>query len=121
MLEMFNELFSFCAEIFSLPLIRVVLALSFSLFPIFCLSRMIGSLLDFDFSDVFFCIGTWIKNKFIDLLKNLFGFDFIYKLGFARPGVDYVECNIQDCDSCPFRFMGTCPPERQAEFKNMKD
>lgn len=112
--EMLSSVFE--SRFFSLGLKILLVVLLFSL-P----ARFFRFLLDIDSFSFSFDLPFSLKDKFIDLLKKLFGFEFIKKLGLARPGVDYVECNIQDCDSCPFRFMGTCPPERQAKFKNMKD
>ena len=116
--DLTGAIFSSVSEsrFFSLGLKILLCLLPFSLF-----ATMFRHLLDINSFSFSFDLPFSLKDKFIDLLKKLFGLEFIKKLGLARPGVDYVDCNIQDCDSCPFRIMGTCPPERYAEFKNMKD
>lgn len=50
-----------------------------------------------------------IRDQFITLMcKWEWGFKLMYKIGWARPGVDFFECGI-DCSTCPKR--DTCTGE----------
>ena len=50
--------------------------------------------------DFLFDMGSWLKDKFIDLAIIVLGFEKVYKLGWARHGVDFFDCG-QDCAVCP--------------------
>lgn len=80
------------------------------------LNTLFRVLFSFDFSiglfDFFSEIGKWIKNKFIDLCIRILGFEKVYKLGWARPGVDFFDCG-QDCDKCP--KLASCVSELRQE------
>ena len=60
-------------------------------------------------------VGSWLKNKFIDLAIIVLGFEKVYKLGWARPGVDFFVCG-QDCDECP--KLASCVSKLRREVPN---
>lgn len=65
--------------------------------------RCLCSLLGCHPVELFVELGSWLKGKFTSLLcKTEMGFKFAYKIGWARPGIDFMECG-QDCDICPRR------------------
>ena len=96
-------------EFFSSPIILTLfcLLLIFSTFSMFL--RLICPSSTFSFFD-------WFKNKFIDFLKLFVPFPFLYKLGLARLGVDYVDCETQLCSDCP--FLSTCNQPKKEGSSN---
>lgn len=51
-------------------------------------------------------INWGIKDLFLKIVNKVLPFEWCYKMGWARPGVDFVECDSQDCSTCP--FAGRC-------------
>lgn len=47
-------------------------------------------------------MGRWLKDKLIDVLAKFVPGETLYKWGLARLGKEYVECDTQDCSTCPF-------------------
>ena len=98
----FVALFTECwNNVWNNAFFRVCLSTLLVVLPINCILRLLdpfsSSLGLFDF----LCeMGSWLKNKFIDLAIIVLGFEKVYKLGWARPGVDFFECG-QDCADCP--------------------
>lgn len=92
-----------------LPYIWPLLGFFFVSFSIFNLLRLIDPSYSFSLFD-------WLKNKFIDLLKLFVPFPVLYKLGLARLGIDYVECETQLCSDCP--FLSTCNHPKEEVSSN---
>ena len=47
-----------------------------------------------------------IKDLFLKIVNKVLPFEWCYKMGWARLGIDFVECESQDCSTCPFN--GKC-------------
>ena len=100
MFEAVNEMFN---AVLSQPIFRIAFYLFLFVVPFLILSNLLSVFLcdpSFSLSDLFVPIGSFIKNKLIDLAVKVLGFDKVYKLGWARKGVDYFDCG-EDCHVCP--------------------
>lgn len=51
-------------------------------------------------------INWGIKDLFLKIVNKVLPFEWCYKMGWARLGIDFVECESQDCSTCPFN--GKC-------------
>lgn len=118
MAEVFNEIWATVEAMWSVPVIRFLVSFVLAFLPLQVLFRSFSSILYSDFHVDCSGLFQWIYDRIIDLLKKLFGFEFIYKHGLARPGVDYVECDSCFCSECTFRDQ--CPVERRAEMAALK-
>ena len=88
--------------VFQSPVVRFMLCLLpiFLLGPVF---RMMFLLVDYepDPCGFFVQLWDWLSDKVITwLCSTEKGFALAYKLGWARPGVDFFDCG-QDCAKCP--------------------
>lgn len=55
----------------------------------------------FGLADLIVFFFEWLGGKIVTLMcRSQRGFELAYKLGWARPGIDYFDCG-QDCDKCP--------------------
>lgn len=88
------------------PWLRVLFTFCVSVWLFFICIRMIARLIDpyyeLDFFDPLVTVCRWLKDKFIDILAKFVPGETLYKWGLARLGKEYVECDTQDCSTCPF-------------------
>ena len=79
------------------PWVLSLFVLSFSLFSIFHLFSLLLGERTFLFSG----FGSWFKRWITDFMcKTSWGFQLMYKIGWALPGVHFFDCGIH-CDVCP--------------------
>lgn len=57
-------------------------------------------------------INWGIKDLFLKIVNKVLPFEWCYKMGWARLGIDFVECDSQDCNTCPFN--GKCTSDLRA-------
>lgn len=88
------------------PWIRILLTVSVSISMFMVVIRMFLRMLDplyeLDPAGAFLTFCRWLKDKFIDILAKFVPGETLYKWGLARPGKDFVDCDTQDCSTCPF-------------------
>lgn len=60
-------------------------------------------------------INLGIKDLFLKVVNKVLPFEWCYKMGWARPGIDFVECESQDCSTCPFNGKCTSDLRKSGE------
>ena len=111
----FTEIFN---AVFELPVFRFfLLLLPFSFFPI--VLHSIFRLLGLEPDPIGFFAASWkcLSDKVVTwLCSTEKGFKLAYKLGWARPGVDFFDCAVH-CDTCP--KYAACNSDKRVVFDDV--
>lgn len=102
MLDDFFEAFNSAFNVFW-PYVSSALLIFLPIYGLLFVIRSFSRLL-FDGRPVH--INWGIKDLFLKVVNKVLPFEWCYKMGWARPGIDFVECESQDCSTCPFN--GKC-------------
>lgn len=102
--EFLDALFANLQVILDDPLLGNLIRISIALIPIslmFCMIDFLMGVSSFGFFDLVASFFEWLGGKIVTLMcRSQRGFELAYKLGWARPGIDFFDCG-QDCDKCP--------------------
>lgn len=84
-------------------------------FGLFCLITSLRLFLRIVFDGRPVYINWGIKDLFLKIVNKVLPFEWCYKMGWARLGIDFVECESQDCSTCPFNGKCTSDLRRDCD------